>query len=83
MFDGPNNGESFLFYVQHILVPTLKLGHIVTMDRGVGNERICHVSNSERFAAPSQTNVTSALHKIGATFRGGEPINLAAFRFMT
>ncbi len=32
VFDGPINGESFLLYVQQILVPTLKSGDIVVMD---------------------------------------------------
>ena len=32
VFDGPINGESFLLYVQQILVPTLKSGDIVIMD---------------------------------------------------
>ena len=32
LFDGPINGESFLLYVQQILVPTLKHGDIVVMD---------------------------------------------------
>jgi putative transposase len=32
VFDGPINGESFLLYVQQILVPTLKPGDIVIMD---------------------------------------------------
>ena len=32
LFDGPINGESFLLYVQQILVPTLKKGDIVVMD---------------------------------------------------
>jgi len=32
VFDGPINGESFLIYVQQILVPTLKPNDIVIMD---------------------------------------------------
>ena len=32
VFDGPINGESFLAYVEQILVPTLKPGDIVIMD---------------------------------------------------
>ncbi len=32
VFDGPINGESFLLYVQQILIPTLKPGDIVIMD---------------------------------------------------
>lgn len=32
VFDGSINGESFLLYVQQILVPTLKLGDIVIID---------------------------------------------------
>ena len=32
VFDGPINGESFLLYVQQILVPTLRPGDIVIMD---------------------------------------------------
>lgn len=32
VFDGPINGESFLLYVQQILVPTLKPGDLVVMD---------------------------------------------------
>jgi transposase len=32
VIDGPINGESFLAYVEQILVPTLELGDIVIMD---------------------------------------------------
>ena len=32
LFDGPINGESFLLYVEQLLVPTLKPGDIVIMD---------------------------------------------------
>ena len=32
LIDGPINGESFLLYVEEILVPTLKPGDIVIMD---------------------------------------------------
>ena len=32
VFDGPINGESFLNYVEQILVPSLKPGDIVIMD---------------------------------------------------
>jgi transposase len=32
VFDGPINGESFLLYVEQILVPTLKPGDLVIMD---------------------------------------------------
>jgi transposase len=32
LLDGPINGESFLIYVEQVLVPTLKPGDIVVMD---------------------------------------------------
>jgi transposase len=32
LLDGPINGESFLIYVEKVLVPTLKPGDIVVMD---------------------------------------------------
>jgi hypothetical protein len=32
LFDGPINGESFLAYVEQVLVPTLKRGDIVVID---------------------------------------------------
>ncbi len=32
VFDGPINGESFLLYVEQILIPTLRPGDIVIMD---------------------------------------------------
>lgn len=32
LLDGPINGESFLVYVEEVLVPTLKPGDIVVMD---------------------------------------------------
>jgi transposase len=32
LLDGPINGESFLLYVEQVLVPTLKQGDIVIMD---------------------------------------------------
>jgi transposase len=32
VFDGPINGESFLAYIEQVLVPTLKPGDIVVID---------------------------------------------------
>ena len=32
VLDGPMNGDAFLVYVEHILVPTLQPGDIVVMD---------------------------------------------------
>lgn len=32
VFDGPINGESFLAYVEQVLVPTLRAGDIVVID---------------------------------------------------
>ena len=32
VLDGPTNGESFKFYVEQFLLPTLKPGDIVIMD---------------------------------------------------
>ncbi|WP_404406634.1 transposase [Pelagibacterium halotolerans] len=32
LIDGPINGEPFLLYVEHVLMPTLKPGDIVGMD---------------------------------------------------
>lgn len=32
VFDGPINGDSFLAYVEHVLVPTLKPGDVVVVD---------------------------------------------------
>ena len=32
VFDGPINGESFLAYVEQVLVPTLRAGDVVVMD---------------------------------------------------
>ena len=32
VLDGPMNGPAFLAYVEHVLAPTLRPGHVVTMD---------------------------------------------------
>ena len=36
VFDGPINGESFLLYVEQVLVPTLLAGDIIVMDAEKG-----------------------------------------------
>jgi hypothetical protein len=33
VFDGAINGEAFLAYIEQVLVPTLRRGDIVVMDR--------------------------------------------------
>jgi transposase len=38
LFEGPINGQSFLAYVEHLLVPTLRPGDIVMMDN-LGSHR--------------------------------------------
>ena len=42
VFDGPINGESFLAYVEQILVPTLRHGDIVVMDN-LGSHKVAGV----------------------------------------
>lgn len=49
VFDGPINGESFLLYVQQILVPTLKPGDIVIMDN-LGSHKAYAVRQAIRAA---------------------------------
>ena len=39
VLDGPINGESFLLYVEQVLVPTLKPGDIVVMDNLAAHKR--------------------------------------------
>jgi transposase len=45
VIDGPMNGEAFLAYVRHVLVPTLRAGDVVVMDN-LG----CHKSPKVREA---------------------------------
>lgn len=54
VFDGPINGESFLAYIQQILVPTLSPGDIVVMDN-LGSHKV--------------KGVREAIEAAGATLR--------------
>jgi transposase len=54
VIDGPMNGETFLAYVEQVLVPTLRPGDIVVMDN-LG----CHKS----------ANVRDAIEAAGAELR--------------
>lgn len=49
LFDGPINGELFLAYVEHLLVPTLKPGDIVILDN-LGSHKSKAVRNAIRAA---------------------------------
>lgn len=49
VFDGPINGESFLLYVERVLVPTLRPGDIVIMDN-LGSHKSAAVRKAIRAA---------------------------------
>lgn len=49
VFDGPINGESFLLYVQQILVPTLRPGDLVVMDN-LGSHKASAIRQAIRAA---------------------------------
>ena len=52
VIDGPINGEIFLAYVRHVLVPTLRPGDIVVMDNLGSHKAQASVPRSKR-PAPS------------------------------
>jgi transposase len=57
VLDGPINGESFLAYVEQVLVPTLKPGDIVIMDnlgshKGKAVRRAIHAADAKLFFLP-------------------------------
>ena len=54
VFDGPMNGASFLTYVEHFLVPTLRQGDVVVMDN---------------LASHKVKGVKEAIERAGATLR--------------
>jgi len=54
VFDGPMNGASFLTYVEHFLVPTLRRGDVVVMDN---------------LASHKVAGVKEAIERAGATLR--------------
>jgi transposase len=54
VFDGPMDGASFLTYVEHFLVPTLRQGDIVVMDN---------------LASHKVAGVKKAIERAGATLR--------------
>jgi transposase len=47
VLDGPINGEAFLAYVEQILAPTLKPGHVVVMDN-LGSHKNRAIRNTIR-----------------------------------
>ena len=54
VFDGPMDGASFLTYVEHFLVPTLRQGDVVVMDN---------------LASHKVAGVKEAIERAGATLR--------------
>ena len=57
VLDGPINGQSFLAYVEQVLVPTLKPGDIVIMDnlgshKGKAVRRAIHGAGAKLFFLP-------------------------------
>ncbi len=45
VFDGAINGEAFLAYVEQVLVPTLRRGDIVIMDK-LGSHKVAGVGDA-------------------------------------
>ena len=64
VIDGPINGESFLAYVEQVLVPTLKHGDIVIMDN-LGS----HKGQAGPFVRPGQAVLPAALQSRSQPYR--------------
>ena len=78
VIDGPINGEIFLAYVRHVLVPTLRPGDIVVMDnlgshKGAGVRAAIEAAGAElRFLPPYSPDfnpIENAFSKLKALLR--------------
>ena len=74
VFDGPINGRSFLAYVEHCLVPTLKPGNIVIMDnlgshKGQAVRRAIRAAGAKRFFLPPYSPDLNPIEQVFAKLK--------------
>ena len=78
VLDGPMNGEAFLVYVRHVLVPTLRTGDLVIMDnlpahKGEGIRSAIEAAGARRWLltpySPDLNPIENAFAKLKACLR--------------
>ena len=74
VFDGPINGESFLAYVEQVLVPTLKHGDIVIMDnlgshKGQAVRRAIRTAGARLFFLPPYSPDLNPIEQVFAKLK--------------
>ena len=74
VFDGPINGESFLAYVEQILVPTLRHGDIVVMDnlgshKGRAVRRAIRAAGAKLFFLPPYSPDLNPIEQVFAKLK--------------
>ena len=87
VIDGPINGESFLAYVEQMLVPTLKPGDIVIIDnlgshKGKTIRRVIRAAGAKLFFlppySPDLNPIEQVFAKLKHLIRAAEPRNVEA-----
>ena len=74
MIDGPINGESFLAYVEQVLVPTLKPGDIVIIDnlgshKGKAVRRAIRAAGAKLFFLPPYSPDLNPIEQVFAKLK--------------
>ena len=74
VIDGPINGESFLAYIEQVLVPTLKPGDIVVMDnlgshKGKAVRRAVHAVEAYLFFLPPYSPDLNPIEQVFAKLK--------------
>lgn len=74
VIDGPINGESFLAYVEQVLVPTLKAGDIVVIDnlgshKGKAVRRAIRATGARLFFLPPYSPDLNPIEQVFAKFK--------------
>jgi transposase len=75
VFDGPINGESFLAYVEQVLVPTLETGDIVVIDnlgshKAKAVRRALRAVGAKLFFLPPYSPDLNPIEKVFAKLKG-------------
>jgi transposase len=87
VFDGPINGESFLAYVEQVLVPTLAPGDIVVLDnlgshKGRAVRRAIRAAGAKLFFLPAYSPDLNPIEQVFAKLkhlvRNAQPRTIAA-----
>ena len=86
VIDGPINGESFLAYVEQVLVPTLKPGDIVIIDnlgshKGKAVRRAIRAAGAKLFFLPPYSPDLNPIEQVFAKFKAA--LRKAAARTVT